>query len=423
MATFSIVMVFLLLFMPEIFDRIARTSNFEFSTRLMLKPFEIPRDTEKRTAPHLRFLAFLIIVIALLSLSILFSRRDIFAMSHFIQSGKKSMEWLVAICIQSSAWFFFIFLSLSILVAAFMLFFPSQFPAFSQYMNQWISTRKLHKGVDVFRDHDTFYMEHRLPIGIISLIILMYVIYACFIKMVDIQARFEEALQHGSAIAIVLAFFGGVGVSLTPCVFPIIPVTVAFIGTRNVSSRAQAFFISLSYVIGLALTYTAVGAFTALSGSFFQSVAAHWLTNLAVSLIFIVLGLSMLDVFAIPMPGFMQQGFANRVPASLRGTNAGAFLIGIASGLVVGTCTFPVLVALLTYIASSGGSLAYGGLLLFSYATGLGLIFLLAGTFSSLFTSFFKSGGWMNVVKKILASAIIITGLYFFIIAWKAYFG
>ncbi|MBN1521025.1 MAG: sulfite exporter TauE/SafE family protein [Candidatus Aureabacteria bacterium] len=197
---------------------------------------------------------------------------------------------------------------------------------------------------------------------------------------------------------------------------------MAFIGSQNVSSRLQAFLISLSYVLGLALTYTALGAFSTIAGTFFGRIAAHPVTNILVGAIFIFFGFSMLDIFLIPIPRFLQKGFAGKIPSQLKGTYAGAFLIGMASGLVVGSCTLPVLAALLTYVASKKISILYGSLLLFTYAMGLGMIFLFAGTFSSLFTSLLKSGKWMIAVKKVLASVIIFMGIYFVYLAARSFF-
>jgi len=137
--------------------------------------------------------------------------------------------------------------------------------------------------------------------------------------------------------------------------------------------------------------------------------------------VFLLLGLSMMDLFIIPIPSFLRKGFATKVPGKLKGTYLGAFLVGIASGAVVGTCTLPVLLALLNYLISSNTSFIYGAALLFTYAMGLGMIFLIAGTFSSFFTSFLKSGIWMNIVKKFLVLVIILAGLAFIFAAIRSY--
>lgn len=182
LATFSLAMIFVLLFKPDFFSRIAKAANITISSVPLLNQLEAKRDTEKSSTPHLRKLGILIVFISVLSLRILVNYREFFNMSNYITTGRAS-EWMVSILVQSGAWFFFIFLSFSILSGLIMLISPDKFPAISDFFNQWISTQKFCTRLDLFNNFDSFFMRYRWPIGIFSFITLLYVIYSCFIKL------------------------------------------------------------------------------------------------------------------------------------------------------------------------------------------------------------------------------------------------
>ena len=182
LATFSLAMIFVLLFKPGLFSRIAKAANITISSAPLLNQLEERRDTEKNALPHLRKLGILIVFISALSLRILIAYKAFFNMSNYVTTGRAS-EWTVSILIQSSAWFFFIFLSFSIIAGLIMLASPDKFPAISDFFNQWISTQGFCLKLDLFKNFDNFFMKYRWPIGIFSFIILLYVIYACFFQL------------------------------------------------------------------------------------------------------------------------------------------------------------------------------------------------------------------------------------------------
>jgi thiol:disulfide interchange protein DsbD len=186
-----------------------------------------------------------------------------------------------------------------------------------------------------------------------------------------------------------------------------IPITAGFVGSGNLcGSRMRGFSLSLVYVAGVAVTYAGLGVFAALTGSFFGEVSSNpWIT-FAVANIIILFGLSMLDVFHLPM--------VSGTVCVEKGGLMGAFLMGLVSGFVAAPCTAPVLGVLLTYVATSG-NLVFGGGLLFVFAVGMGTLLVLVGTFSGFAASLPKSGKWMERVKKGLGLCMIGIGEYFLI--------
>jgi Thiol:disulfide interchange protein len=220
-------------------------------------------------------------------------------------------------------------------------------------------------------------------------------------------SQLDASLQSSLSVSLTIAFLGGILTSLTPCVYPMIPITVGVIGHANVGgSRRRGFFLSLMYITGMALTYTALGVFAAVTGRFFGTINSNPWTFLAVGNVMLLFGLVMLD--AVPMPAF-----ASRF-SSIRPGAAGIFLAGIASALVAGPCTTPVLGSLLAYTAASQ-DLVTGGLLLFSFSLGMGSLLLGVGTFSSFLAALPRSGSWMVRIKKAMGVLMLLIAQYFFV--------
>ena len=118
-------------------------------------------------------------------------------------------------------------------------------------------------------------------------------------------SSFQAHLQAGSPLAYAMAFLGGFLVSFTPCVYPILPVTVGYIGSRGGGSRRRAFLLSAAYAVGMALTYAALGMAAGLSGSVFGEATSHPLSYLVLGNVCILFALSMFDVFRLPTPAFL----------------------------------------------------------------------------------------------------------------------
>jgi cytochrome c-type biogenesis protein len=203
------------------------------------------------------------------------------------------------------------------------------------------------------------------------------------------------------------AFAGGVGVSFTPCVFPLIPVIVGYIGIKAGTTRRKGFFLSLAYVTGIAVTYSALGLLASFTGKIFGFISSHPFSYMVAGGAVVFFGLSMLDIFNIPIPRLIS------LPVLKEKNYFSVFFLGLASGLVIGPCTAPALGAILLYLATKK-NIAYGATLLFSFAYGMGLTLILAGTFSSLLVNLPKSGRWMLSVKRV--GAVILIGMGIFLI-------
>ncbi len=220
-------------------------------------------------------------------------------------------------------------------------------------------------------------------------------------------SHFDTYLKTSLLSSLVVAYLGGVLASLTPCVYPMIPITAGVIGHANIGgSKLRGFFLSLTYVLGMALTYAALGVFAAATGRFFGSVNTSPWTFLLVGNIILLFALGMLDVFQLPM-------IAGRFLSKQLGLT-GIFLAGVSAALVAGPCTTPVLGTLLAYTASSQ-SLFFGGLLLFVFSLGMGALLLGVGTFSSFLTAIPRSGAWMGNIKKAMGYMMLLLAEYFFL--------
>jgi thiol:disulfide interchange protein len=221
----------------------------------------------------------------------------------------------------------------------------------------------------------------------------------------------KAQLQAGSLGAVFVVFGAGVLTSFTPCVYPMIPVTVTFIGGAAGGNRRRAVALSMTYVLGLAVMYAALGVIAAMMGKIFgEFTRSPWVFG-CVGLIIAGLGLGMLDVFTIPalLTGLQGQG-------ARRGGFVGAALMGVAAGFVAAPCTAPVLGLLLAYVGQTR-DVVWGGSLLFIFALGLGLLLMLLGIFSGLLTSLPKAGAWMDRIKKGFGVAMLVIGVWFL---WKA---
>jgi thiol:disulfide interchange protein DsbD len=225
----------------------------------------------------------------------------------------------------------------------------------------------------------------------------------------SLRVILEGQLSRGSIFAFVIVFAAGVLTSFTPCVYPMIPVTVTYIGGTSAGSRGRAFRRTLVYVLGMAVIYASLGAFAALTRRFFGGISTNPWVYFIVANIIILFGLNMLDVIPLRLPQFMTRGRAGSGPGYI-----GAFIMGAASGFVAAPCTAPVLGTLLLYVGSRG-NVVYGSALLFTFAFGLGFLLLLIGTFTGAVTSLPRAGVWMVWVKKGFGFAMIALGEYFLI--------
>ena len=217
----------------------------------------------------------------------------------------------------------------------------------------------------------------------------------------------QGQLDAGSLSAVFVVFAAGVLTSFTPCVYPMIPVTVTYIGGAAAGNRRRAVALSTTYVLGLAIVYAGLGVAAALLGKIFGEWTRHPVVYAGVGLIIIALGLAMLDVFTIPALATGLQGKGAR-----KGGYLGAAVMGVAAGFVAAPCTAPVLGLLLAYVGQTR-NVVWGGSLRFVFALGLGLLLMLLGVFSGMLSSLPKAGMWTVRIKKGFGIAMLVVGAYF----------
>ncbi|MBU4479262.1 MAG: sulfite exporter TauE/SafE family protein [Candidatus Omnitrophica bacterium] len=217
------------------------------------------------------------------------------------------------------------------------------------------------------------------------------------------------SLENISALTYLLAFGFGMFICFTPCVYPVMPIIIGYIGSSELKSKKEGFQRSAAYVLGLACAYSVIGAAAALSGSLFGVFQSSFWVNFIVGNVFIVMGLFMLEVFHLPQLAFSRQAASFNTKKF-----TGAFMAGAVSGLVVGPCTTPVLGGILAYVAAKQ-NVFLGITLLFTYALGMGFPLLILGTFVGLLKKMPRSGQWMLRIKKIFGLILIAAGEYFLI--------
>ena len=211
----------------------------------------------------------------------------------------------------------------------------------------------------------------------------------------------------GSPLDFIIAFGAGAAVSFSPCVYPLIPVTVGYIGANSQGSRLKALWVSLLYSLGIATTYSALGVVAVLTGTIFGQITSNFWAYFILGNFYLLFGLLLLDVFNLP---FFNIGIKNVRPRSM----LSVFLFGLVSGLAVGPCTFPVLGAILVHVASRQNIL-YGVSLLFAFSYGVCFLLILTGVFSGLLANLPKSGEWLTRIKKAGGIILLCMAEYFLI--------
>jgi len=222
-----------------------------------------------------------------------------------------------------------------------------------------------------------------------------------------VEKTVREQLEKGSPLLFLLVFLAGFLTSLTPCVYPVIPIVMGYVGSRSGKSRWRGFYLSVFFVLGLSTVYSVLGVIAAQTGSLIGVSFQNPLVVVVIAAVFILMGLSLAGLFEIPVPS----GITARMQSG-RGGVVGALVVGGIAGIIAAPCVGPVLIALLSWITQTG-NVGMGFLLTFTFSLGLGVIFLLAGTFSGVLSSLPKGGAWMSTVKYAFSLLLIAGGLYF----------
>lgn len=224
--------------------------------------------------------------------------------------------------------------------------------------------------------------------------------------LADLARPFEQALTEGSAgTALSLSFLAGLATALTPCVYPMIVITVSVFGASQVESKMKAAALSTAFVAGMVVLFSGLGIGVALTGGIFgDELSSPWVAG-GIALMLTALALSMFGAFELALPARIQTKLAEAGGLGYRG----AFVLGMVSSIIAAPCVGPVLGLLLPWIGTSG-DVGFGAACMVAYALGLGTLFWLVGTFA---LSLPKSGRWMDWVKSFFGIVLIASALYF----------
>jgi thiol:disulfide interchange protein len=218
----------------------------------------------------------------------------------------------------------------------------------------------------------------------------------------------NQELEKKSLLLFALVFLLGFLTSLTPCVYPVIPIVMGYIGTRSGKKKLKGFYLSIFFVLGLAFVYSVLGVVAATTGSMMGVSFQNPIVVIIIAAVFIVMGLSLAGLFVIPVPSSISSKVQS---GGGKSEVIGAAAIGGVAGIIAAPCVGPVLIALLSWISQTG-NVFLGFLLTFIFSLGMGIIFLLVGTFSGVVSSLPKGGRWMDYVKYFFAVVLLAGGIY-----------
>jgi len=222
----------------------------------------------------------------------------------------------------------------------------------------------------------------------------------------------QSLLQERPLAALPAVFAAGLATSLTPCIYPMIPITAGILGGSGAGarSRRRALAASVSYALGLALVYSTLGLFAGLTGAIFGSVSSSPWAYFLMGNLLLLSALAMFDLFTVQAPSRLL-AWAGRIGG---GSYGGAFAMGATSGLVAAPCGAPVFAAVLTFVAATG-SAALGFLYLFVFSLGMTAVLVVVGASAASLASFPRAGRWTLAVKR--SAGLLLLGMaeYYFV--------
>jgi cytochrome c-type biogenesis protein len=228
-------------------------------------------------------------------------------------------------------------------------------------------------------------------------------------------SHISAQLSSSPFTALPVLFIAGVLTSLTPCIYPMIPITAAIVGGSSVGDaarpRSQTVLLTFSYVFGLAAAYASLGLFAGLSGTLFGSVSTNpWLYFTMANLL-IIASLAMLDVIPVRLPTAL---LTRAATAGKAGSLSGALVMGAVSGLVAAPCSAPVMAAVLTWVtATKSGVLGF--IYLFVFSLGMCTLLVVVGLFSGTLARLPRAGEWMVWVKRLFALIMLAVAEYYLV--------
>ncbi len=223
-------------------------------------------------------------------------------------------------------------------------------------------------------------------------------------KTFDLQKSFS---RRGAVLTFLLIFLGGLGLNLTPCVYPLIPITISYFGGQTEGKKNKRIIMAVLYVLGMATVNSLLGTLAALSGGLLGSVMANPIVLIVIAAILVLLSLSMFGVYEFTLPSFMM-----RLGGSSQNGYPGALFMGLTMGIVAAPCIGPFVIGLLTYVALVGNPFL-GFSLFFTVSLGMGLPYLFLAFFSSKIGSLPKAGDWMVAMRIIMGFVLVGMAFYF----------
>ncbi len=222
----------------------------------------------------------------------------------------------------------------------------------------------------------------------------------------------ETTLREQPLVALAILFGAGLATSLTPCVYPMIPITAGILGgaasTRR--SRGRTALLTGVYVLGLALVYSTLGLLAGLSGSVFGAVSSSPWALFIMGNLLLVFGLALLDVFTVNVPARVM-AWSGRISGDSVG---GVFALGATSGLVAAPCGAPAFAAVLTFVSTTQSALM-GFLYLFVFSVGLSALLVAVGLFSGSVAALPKAGKWTLWIKRAGGVLLLLMAEYYFV--------
>ena len=205
-----------------------------------------------------------------------------------------------------------------------------------------------------------------------------------------------------------VSFLAGILASVSPCILPLVPITLGIVGVVSASTRLRGFLISLSFVLGLSVVYTILGVISSFFGILLGAFFINPITYIVLAIIFFLLSAASFGLIRISLPVSLGNTY------KAKGSFISVFILGMISAFALIPCNFPVLGAILSLI-SVKQSIVYGGLALFLFSLGQGMLLIVLGTFTGLIQKLPKQGLWLTIIKRSFSIILALVGVYFIV--------
>ncbi|MBW2265625.1 MAG: thioredoxin family protein [Deltaproteobacteria bacterium] len=223
------------------------------------------------------------------------------------------------------------------------------------------------------------------------------------------ELRAKGVIEKGIFYSLAAFFLFGLALNLTPCVYPVIPLTVSFFSTKGKQKKAETFLLAFCYIVGIAIVFSALGLISGLAGRQWGFLFQNPWFVIFISIIMLSMAASMFGAFEIAVPSFLM----TRAGKARQGA-IGSFVMGLTAGVIIAPCAAGIVIGLVGIIAKMG-LVAKGAMLFFAMGMGLGLPYLFLALFSGLMNKLPQAGMWMVWVRKLFGIVLIGVALYFLI--------